>query len=51
LLGRFNAIPGVQLPAAEKFPQIPLAVLANPSALQQFLDVMEWYIGEVRRTT
>jgi hypothetical protein len=50
LLDRFNAIPGVQFPAAENFPQIPLAVLGNPSALPQFLEVMEWYIGEVRRS-
>ena len=29
-------------------PAIPLAVLSDPAALQDFLSVLDWYISEVR---
>jgi hypothetical protein len=39
LLNRLNAIPGVSIPenGITRRPSIPLIVLANPSALEQFL--------------
>lgn len=50
LLQRLNSIPGVSIPAemVDRWPSIPLAVLANEAALDRFLDTIEWLIGEVR---
>jgi len=50
LLGRLNKIPGVSLPqdSIDRYPSIPLSALANPKALEQFLEVIAWTIEEVK---
>jgi len=50
LLKRLNAIPGVSIPesAIARRPSIPFSTLAKNDALQQFLTVFEWVIGEIR---
>jgi hypothetical protein len=50
LLRRLNEIPGVSLPkdSIGKFPRIPLSTLADPKALEQFLEVIAWTIEEVK---
>jgi hypothetical protein len=49
LLNRLNAIPGVQLPAdaINRRPSIPLAGLADPTSLREFLEVFEWYRRQI----
>ena len=51
LLRRLNAIPGVHLAEdqIDRFPNIPLSVLRDPSALQQFLKTMEWAFEEFKK--
>lgn len=48
-LRRCNEISGVNIPeeAIEKRPSIPLSVLANKEALEQFLSVLEWAVREI----
>lgn len=48
-LRRCNEIRGVNIPeeAVEKRPSIPLSVLTNQEALEQFLLVLEWAVGEI----
>ncbi|MEW6578641.1 MAG: hypothetical protein AB1435_05540 [Chloroflexota bacterium] len=50
LLKRLNAIQGVSIPesAIARRPSIPFSTLAKNDALQQFLTVFEWMIGEIR---
>jgi hypothetical protein len=47
---RLNNIPGISLPEeAQKYrPSIALAVLAAPGAMEEFLQVWDWYIETVR---
>ena len=49
-LRRCNEIRGVHLPeeAIDKRPSIPLSVLTNEEALEQFLSVLEWAVEEIR---
>ena len=50
LLDRLNKIPGVEIPAdaITRRPSIPLATFTDPSSLQKFLSVLDWYVSEVR---
>jgi hypothetical protein len=50
LRDRFNKIPGVEIPAdaVTRRPSIPLAVLTAAAALKAFLDVLDWYVAEVK---
>jgi hypothetical protein len=47
---RLNAIPGITIPAdgIEKRPNVPLQALAGPGALEEFLEVLGWVVGEVQ---
>jgi hypothetical protein len=47
---RLNAIPGVKIPddALAKRPSFPLEALADQTALQTFLAVMDWSFGQAR---
>ena len=50
LLGRLNAIPGVAVPedGINRYPSIPLAVLDNENSLEQFIEVFQRVIDEIR---
>ena len=52
MLRMLNEIPGVKLPesAIDKRPNIPLTTLANEAARDRFLQVMEWYLAQVKNT-
>jgi hypothetical protein len=52
LLRRLNGIAGVDLPAGRTSdrPTFPLSALSNDSALNQFFDVLDWFIQEVKAT-
>ena len=49
LMQRLNAIEGITIPddAISRRPSFPLSVLTNPTALSQFIDVLNWYVTEV----
>jgi hypothetical protein len=49
LLARFNAIEGISISAEaiSRRPSVRLSVLQNEAVLRQFLDVFDWFIGEV----
>ena len=51
LLRLLNEIPGVDLPSdsIEKFPSIPLSVLAREGSLDKFLAAIEWVNDEVKK--
>ncbi len=50
LLRHLNDVPGVSIPetAIARRPNIPLAVLVKPNALDAFLKVLDWLVAEVR---
>ena len=50
LLGHLNAIPGVSIPedAIGRRPGIPLSVFVVPGALEQFLEVLDWLVDQLR---
>ncbi|GJM21266.1 MAG: hypothetical protein DHS20C15_11810 [Planctomycetota bacterium] len=50
LRDKLNAIPGIDIPADKigKRPNVPLAALAEPGALDEFLKVFDWYLARVR---
>ena len=50
LLERLNAIEGVSLPeeAIRRRPSIPLAELKDQTKLEQFLQVLDWVLQEIR---
>ena len=50
LLRRFNAIPGVSIPAdaIARYPSIPLSLLTDEAALKQFLEVLDWAVDEIK---
>ncbi len=50
LLGRLNAVPGIDIPdnAIARRPNVPIAALVAPQALQQFLEVLDWLVAELR---
>jgi hypothetical protein len=50
LLKRLNAVPGVNIPveAITKFPNIRLSTLKDATALQQFLEVLDWVVQEIK---
>jgi hypothetical protein len=53
LRDRLNGIPGVSIDAAainDSRPPIPLRILFEKTIRQQFLAVLDWYVGEVRAT-
>jgi len=52
LLRRFNEIPGVTLPADSitRRPSIPQSALTDPSALDQLLQVLDWFVEQIRAT-
>jgi hypothetical protein len=52
LAQRLNAIEGVEIPldAITRSPSFPLATLARDAALAPFLDVLDWFVAEVRST-
>jgi hypothetical protein len=47
---RLNQIPGINVPvdAISRRPSIPLQVLANDTAMRQFLAVLDWLLAEVK---
>lgn len=49
LLGRINALPGVDLPedAIERYPSVPLASFTTEDALNAFLGTMDWYVEAI----
>ncbi len=49
-LGRLNAIPGVSIPQDGIIgrPSIPLSVLKNDSAMNQFLGVVDWVAEQIK---
>jgi hypothetical protein len=53
LLRRLNDIEGVTVPrkGIDKHPSIPLTTLNNDTALERFLEVLNWLVQEIRRTT
>jgi hypothetical protein len=53
LLGRFNAIESINLPADSitRRPSIKLADLIPPQRLSRFIDVLTWAIAEILATT
>jgi len=52
LLSRLNAIEGVALPddCITRRPGIPLAVLADETRLEQFLELFDWVVQEIQAT-
>lgn len=52
LLNKLNAIDGIDLSAdaINRRPSIPLSVLVDETACQQFLQVFDWFIQEVKAT-
>jgi hypothetical protein len=48
---KLNALPGIAIPmeGIDKMPSVPLRVLTPPGALDRFLEVLEWVVGEIRR--
>lgn len=50
LLRRLNEISGIIVPdkAVDKYPSIPLTPLDNEPALKQFLEVLDWFVQEVK---
>jgi hypothetical protein len=51
LLSRLRHIPGVSISddAIAKYPSIRFSVLAKSNALNQFLECMDWVIGELKK--
>jgi hypothetical protein len=49
VLRRLNEIPGITIPdkAIDKYPSVPLSVLNNEAALNQFLETLDWFVQEV----
>ena len=52
LLRRLNEIPGVKLPddSVERFPSIPLSVLAEGNNVDQFLNAIDWVNEQIIKT-
>lgn len=52
VLHRLNQIPGVSIPegAVDKYPSIALTKLRSESPLKQFLEVLDWVVGEIKST-
>ena len=50
LLHRLNEIPGVKLPddAIGRYPNISLSMLKDETALKIFLEVLDWFVQEVK---
>jgi ribosomal protein L30E len=50
LLKRLNQVPGVALPekSVYEWPQFPVSILINPVALEQFLQVLDWVVDEIK---
>jgi hypothetical protein len=50
LRNRLNKIPGIEIAAdaITRRPTIPLVAFTNPTVLQEFLGVLDWYIVEVK---
>jgi len=50
LLRRFNEIAGVNLPddAIDRYPSIPLSALKDKLALKKFLDILDWFVHEIK---
>lgn len=50
LLRLLNEVPGIVIPekAAEKSLSVPLSSLNNEAALKQFLEVLDWFVQEVK---
>jgi hypothetical protein len=51
LLRRLNKIPGVKLPedSVERFPSIPLSVLAQGDNVDRFLSAIDWVNEQVSK--
>jgi hypothetical protein len=50
LLRRLNEVPGVNIPedGTERRPSIPLSALIDGTALGQFINVLDWYVEQVK---
>lgn len=48
---KLNAIPGIAIPpdGIDKRPNVPLQALIAPGALERFLEILGWVVGEIRR--
>jgi hypothetical protein len=49
---RLNEIPGVDLPAdrMNRYPTFPLSALKDEPTIKQFLEVLDWFVQEVKAT-
>lgn len=49
-LRRLNSVDGVNLPedAIDRYPSIPMTILAGEPRLKGFLDAMDWFVAELR---
>ena len=45
---RLNVIEGVNLDGIDKYPAIPLSLLANETDLERFLNAIAWTIEQVK---
>jgi len=52
LLTKCNKIPGVKLKgdSIDRYPSIKLEVLAKGDAMDRFMEVMEWYVAQIKGT-
>ena len=52
LLRRLNKVPGITISdeAKNKYPRVWLAALNRETALKQFLEVLDWFVEEVKAT-
>lgn len=52
LLRRLNEVEGVSLPedSINKYPSVYLSTLTNKRSLRQFIDVLNWFVQEVKST-
>jgi hypothetical protein len=51
-LSRLNQVPGIHLPSdsIDKFPGVHLADLSSGDRVTKFLQVMDWFVGELSST-
>lgn len=52
LLDRLNRIPGIDIPvdAIARRPSVYLSIFENESALEQFLETLDWVIQEIKKS-
>ncbi len=52
LVDRLNRIAGIRIAARDsaKYPSFPLTVLADRTAMKQFLETLDWIVREIRKS-